>query len=99
MHLLEQFREKPRACAYLPSQTAQLEIRVMLDVTEGELDSLLEGGWRRFGPIYFRPSCVRCAECVSHRVVAARFTPSKSQRRAARAAAGLRRVVGAPQVD
>jgi arginyl-tRNA--protein-N-Asp/Glu arginylyltransferase len=99
MHLLEQFREKPRACAYLPRETAQLDIRVMLDVTEGELESLLERGWRRFGPIYFRPSCAQCTECVSLRVLAARFAPSKSQRRAARAAAGLRRVVGPPQVD
>ena len=99
MHLLEQFREKPRACAYLPSQTAQLEIRVMLDVTEGELESLLERGWRRFGPIYFRPSCARCTECVSLRVLAGSFAPSKSQRRAARAASSLRRVVGPPQVD
>jgi arginyl-tRNA--protein-N-Asp/Glu arginylyltransferase len=99
MHLLEQFREKPRACAYLPQETAQLEIRVMLDVTEGELESLLERGWRRFGPIYFRPSCARCTECVSLRVLAGSFAPSKSQRRAARAAAHLRRVVGPPQVD
>ncbi|HSY22506.1 MAG TPA: GNAT family N-acetyltransferase [Polyangiaceae bacterium] len=99
MHLLEQFREKPRSCAYLPQETAQLEIRVMLDVTEGELESLLEGGWRRFGPIYFRPSCARCTECVSLRVLAGSFAPSKSQRRAARAASSLRRVVGPPQVD
>ena len=99
MHLLEQFREKPRECAYLPQETAQLEIRVMLDVTEAELDAMLESGCRRFGPIYFRPSCARCAECVSLRVVARSFVPSKSQRRAARAAARFRRVVGPPRVD
>ena len=99
MHLLEQFHEKPRVCAYLPLEQARLEIRVMLDVTGAELDSLLERGWRRFGPIYFRPSCERCSECVSLRVVAASFAPSKSQRRAARAAARFRRVVGPPCVD
>jgi arginine-tRNA-protein transferase len=36
---------------------------------------------------------------VSLRVVAADFTPGKSQRRAARACASLRRVVGVPVVD
>ena len=60
---------------------------------------LLERGWRRFGPIYFRPACASCTECVSLRVLADRFEPSKSQRRAARACSRLRRVVGPPRVD
>lgn len=71
----------------------------MLDVTELEVDALLEKGWRRFGPIYFRPACSACTECVSLRVLTARFSPSKSQRRAARACSPLRRVVGAPRID
>ncbi len=71
----------------------------MLDVSADEMDALLERGWRRFGPIYFRPACASCTECVSLRVVADRFEPSKSQRRAARACSRLRRVVGPPRVD
>src|SRR5258708_3761674 len=71
----------------------------MLDVSPAELDLLLERGWRRFGPIYFRPACSTCSECVSLRVLADRFAPSKSQRRAERACAPLRRVVGPPLVD
>src|SRR5271167_2887164 len=71
----------------------------MLDVTPPELDDLLERGWRRFGPIYFRPVCSACSECVSLRVQADRFAPSKSQRRAERACTSLRRVVGPPRVD
>jgi leucyl-tRNA---protein transferase len=99
MRLLERIVEKPHPCAYLPSEKASLEIRVMLDVTAVEMDTLLERGWRRFGPIYFRPACASCSECVSLRVATEDFTPSKSQRRAARACAGLRRVVGPPRVD
>ena len=99
MRLLERIIEKPHPCAYLPGERASLEVRVMLDVTELEVDALLEKGWRRFGPIYFRPACSSCAECVSLRVLAARFAPSKSQRRAARACSRLRRVVGAPRLD
>jgi arginyl-tRNA--protein-N-Asp/Glu arginylyltransferase len=71
----------------------------MLDVSAVEVDALLEKGWRRFGPIYFRPACASCAECVSLRVVATHFAPSKSQRRAARACGRLRRVVGSPRID
>ncbi len=99
MHILEQFREKQRSCAYLPLEGARLDIRVMEDVSPAELDALLERGWRRFGPIYFRPACASCAECVSLRVLARDFAPSKSQQRAARACARLRRVVGPPRVD
>jgi leucyl-tRNA---protein transferase len=99
MRLLERIVEKPHPCAYLPTEKASLEIRVMLDVTSDEMDALLERGWRRFGPIYFRPACAACSECVSLRVATDTFAPSKSQRRAARACAGLRRVVGPPRVD
>jgi arginine-tRNA-protein transferase len=99
MRLLERVVEKPHACAYLPAEQASLEVRVMLDVTPTEMDALLERGWRRFGPIYFRPACTACGECVSLRVSSERFVPTKSQRRAARATARLRRVVGPPRVD
>jgi leucyl-tRNA---protein transferase len=99
MRLLERVVEKPHACAYLPAERASLEVRVMLDVTATETDALLERGWRRFGPIYFRPACGACGECVSLRALSDRFVPSKSQRRVARASSGLRRVVGLPCVD
>src|ERR1700761_7826705 len=99
MRVLERFVEKPRTCAYLAERRASLEVRVMLDVSAEDTDALLERGWRRFGPIYFRPACEGCAECVSLRVPTATFAPSKSQRRAARGCARLRRVVGAPVVD
>jgi arginine-tRNA-protein transferase len=97
--LLDRFVERPHACAYLPQERASLEVRVMLDVSAPETGALLERGWRRFGPIYFRPACASCAECVSLRVDVARFAPSKTQRRIARMGARLRRVVGTPQVD
>jgi arginine-tRNA-protein transferase len=99
VHLLERLVENPHPCAYLPHERASLEVRVMLDVTPVEMDALLERAWRRFGPVYFRPACRGCGECVSLRVTTAGFSPSKSQRRAMRACAGLRRVVGRPVVD
>jgi leucyl-tRNA---protein transferase len=97
--LLHHLVEPPRPCAYLADRDAQLEIRVQVDVTASELEAMLERGWRRFGAVYFRPACVSCGECVTLRIDAAAFKPSKSQRRAAKNAAGLRRVVGVPVVD
>lgn len=97
--LVQQLIEPPRACSYLPEQQAQLEVRVLLDVDALELEAMLERGWRRFGPIYFRPACTACAECVSLRIDAAQFRPSKSQRRARKGSAKLERRVGKPIVD
>jgi arginyl-tRNA--protein-N-Asp/Glu arginylyltransferase len=99
MHLIERIVERPRPCAYLPAESASLEVRVMLDVTPEELDALLERAWRRFGPIYFRPACTGCGECVSLRVPVEQFVPSRSQRRVARVCARLRRVVGPARLD
>lgn len=71
----------------------------MVDVSPEELAALLERGWRRFGPVYFRPACEGCQECVPLRIDVAGFKPTKSQRRAAKASARLLRVVDVPKVD
>ncbi len=99
MRLLQRVVETPHPCTYLPAQRASLDVRLMLDVTPLELDALLSRGWRRFGPCYFRPQCAACKACVTTRVIASQFAPTRSQRRAVRLAAGLRRVVGVPTVD
>lgn len=99
MHLLERVIEKPHPCSYLPGERASLEVEVLLDVSPVEMQTLLEHGWRRFGPMYFRPGCSACAECVGLRVPVDRFSPSKTQRRVVRGAKRLRRQVGVPTVD
>jgi arginine-tRNA-protein transferase len=96
---LRHFVEAPRECSYLPEQLAQLEHRVLLDVSPEVLGHLLDRGWRRFGPDYFRPACPSCSACIPTRVATATFAPSKSQRRAARKCGGLVRTVGPPAVD
>jgi arginyl-tRNA--protein-N-Asp/Glu arginylyltransferase len=99
VRLLQRIVEEPHSCAYLPDQAASLEVRVLLEVSPAELGDMLARGWRRFGPCYFRPRCAACHECVTLRVRAADFQPSRSQRRARNRAARLRRVVSTPAVD
>jgi arginine-tRNA-protein transferase len=91
--------ERPRPCSYLDDETAQLEYRLIVDVSPAEHEAMLERGWRRFGPSYFRPACVPCGECVSLRLPVATFAPSRGQRRAARKGAALRREVGPVRLD
>jgi arginyl-tRNA--protein-N-Asp/Glu arginylyltransferase len=99
MHLLERVVETPHACSYLPAETASLEVEILLDVGPQEMQDLLEHGWRRFGPMYFRPGCAACSECIGLRVIVSEFSPSKTQRRVARGAKRFRRVVATPSVD
>ena len=96
---LQIFVEPPRACGYLPDALASLEHRVMVDVTPQELEALLVRGWRRFGPIYFRPVCSACAECVSLRIPVDGFRPNRSQRRAWKACRSLEVRNAPPIVD
>ncbi|MBN1207602.1 MAG: GNAT family N-acetyltransferase [Myxococcaceae bacterium] len=91
--------EPPEPCHYLPEQRSSLEQKVMTDVTAEEFEALLSRGWRRFGPIYFRPACQACGECVTLRIPTATFRPNRSQRRAQAACARFRVEVRVPQVD
>src|SRR2546428_7463942 len=72
---------------------------LMTGVTPAELDSMLERGWRRFGPVYFRPVCSTCDECVSVRVPVGTFSPSVNLRRVRRRGPHQRLEVGEPMVD
>jgi len=60
----------------------------------------LQAGWRRFGPVMFRPECATCRSCQSLRLPVADFRPSDSQRRVwKRNDADIDLRVGDPFVD
>lgn len=97
--LLRQLITGPDACHYLPGAAMTTESRVMIDVSPAELEDLLALGWRRFGPVYFRPVCSDCQECVSVRVPVPEFNPSANMRRVLRRAQGLRVEIARPTCD
>ena len=99
MRQLKQLVEPPRVCSYLPEQTASLEYRVMTGVSAEEYEAMLVRGWRRFGPVYFRPACTGCFECLSLRVPVSGFAPTESQRRALRRCRRFRITLARPQMD
>lgn len=96
---LKHFVAEPSTCAYLPDRDASLEYRLLIDVTEVELEHMLARGWRRFGPAYFRPACSGCRECVPLRIPVARFHRSRQQRRVWNKGQRFELHVGAPRVD
>jgi arginyl-tRNA--protein-N-Asp/Glu arginylyltransferase len=97
--LLHRSVEEARPCPYLAGMPASLEHRVLLDVTAEEADDLFDRGWRHFGPGWFRPVCQTCSACLSTRILAQEFAPSRSQRRVARRSRHLRAVVREPTYD
>jgi arginine-tRNA-protein transferase len=99
MESLFRFIASPSQCGYLPDQLWSLEYDLVAEVTPAEYMERMRGGWRRFGSMMFRPRCARCRACRSLRVLADRFRPDRSQRRAARANEGQVELrIGAPAV-
>jgi arginine-tRNA-protein transferase len=99
VRLLQHRIAGPEPCPYLDGLSSSTETMLMTGVTSIELDGLLERGWRRFGPVYFRPVCTGCDECVSVRVPVASFAPSPNLKRVLKRAAHVRTEVGEPLVD
>jgi arginine-tRNA-protein transferase len=99
VRLLQHRIAGPEPCPYLPGLQSTTETLLMTGVSPGELEKLLERGWRRFGPVYFRPVCKGCAECISVRVPVETFAPSPNLKRVMRRSVHVRMEVGAPQVD
>jgi arginine-tRNA-protein transferase len=76
------FLSPPSPCEYLPDRESQLRYEFTPEIARDEYMDRLRGGWRRFGPIIFRPECPSCRMCRSLRVPVDSFRASHSQRRA-----------------
>jgi arginine-tRNA-protein transferase len=99
MRLLQHRIAGPEPCPYLPGLGSTTETLLMTGVSAPELERLLVRGWRRFGPIYFRPVCAACDECISVRVPVASFAPSANLKRVWKRAAHLKIRIDAPLLD
>jgi arginine-tRNA-protein transferase len=80
----------PSPCPYLKGQEERKVFTHLVGERAGELNDLLtHGGFRRSQSIAYRPACETCRACVSVRVVAADFKPSRNMRRVAERNADL----------
>lgn len=69
------------SCDYLPDQQRRIHYLLQPDLRPDAYMIRLRSGWRRFGPVLFRPDCDACRSCQSLRVPTTSFRPSASQRR------------------
>jgi leucyl-tRNA---protein transferase len=72
----------PSPCPYLPGQEERKVFTHLVGERAADLNNLLtQGGFRRSQSIAYRPACEQCRACVSVRVVADEFRPTRNMRR------------------
>lgn len=83
LHKLQFYVTHSYNCGYLPNKLAQSLIATPQHLINAEVYSrLIQQGFRRSGNFAYRPHCENCQACIPVRVVAASFTPNRSQKRA-----------------
>lgn len=89
----------PSPCPYLDGKT---ERKVFTELRGPDAAALNEAlgrvGFRRSQSVVYRPACEGCSECVSVRVQAKDFRPSRSQRRVAKLNTDLQSEIRPPIV-
>lgn len=75
----------PTPCPYLKGRWERKVFTHLVGERAMRLNDILtHGGFRRSQTIAYRPACETCRACVSVRVLASEFTPSKNMRRTAK---------------
>jgi leucyl-tRNA---protein transferase len=93
------FTSSPSPCPYLPDRVSQLHYELSPGMDADDYMERLNEGWRRFGPVLFRPECPSCRMCQSLRVPVNAFQPNRSQRRAWKRNAGEVTIrIGTPSI-
>ena len=72
----------PSPCPYLPGQEERKVFTHLVGRRARDLNEILtQGGFRRSQNIAYRPACETCRACISVRIIAGEFSPTRSMRR------------------
>jgi len=76
------FLTAPSPCPYIEGQFERKVFTHLVGQKAPELNDLLtQGGFRRSQNIAYRPACETCRACVSVRILASEFKPTRNMRR------------------
>jgi arginine-tRNA-protein transferase len=76
------FLTAPSPCPYLDGQFERKVFTHLVGDKAAEMNDLLtQGGFRRSQNIAYRPACETCRACVSVRILAQEFSPSRNMKR------------------
>jgi arginine-tRNA-protein transferase len=79
------FLTSPAPCPYLEGEFERKVFTHLVGDRAAEMNDLLTlGGFRRSQNIAYRPACESCRACVSVRIIADEFAPTRSMRRITR---------------
>ncbi len=80
------FLTSPSPCPYLPGQHERKVFTHLVGEKAPEMNDILTvGGFRRSQNIAYRPACETCRACISVRIIAHEFQPTRTMQRVARA--------------
>ncbi|MGY6707832.1 MAG: arginyltransferase [Rhizobiaceae bacterium] len=83
-HSPQFFLTAPSPCPYLSGQFERKVFTHLVGDKAPELNDLLtQGGFRRSQNIAYRPACETCRSCVSVRILAQEFKPTRNMKRVA----------------
>ncbi|MCV0396348.1 MAG: arginyltransferase [Rhizobiaceae bacterium] len=84
------FLTAPSPCPYLEGQYERKVFTHLVGERAPEMNDLLtQGGFRRSQNIAYRPACENCRACVSVRIIASEFKPTRNMKRVAQRNADL----------
>jgi len=86
---LELYLSPEHPCAYLPERLARTAFVEPKRTDAALYSTLAPYGFRRSGPLVYRPDCVGCRACIPVRIPVADFVPDRGQRRVWRRNRGL----------
>lgn len=76
------FLTAPSPCPYVEGQFERKVFTHLVGDRAAEMNDLLtQGGFRRSQNIAYRPACESCRSCISVRIIAAEFKPSRNFRK------------------
>jgi arginyl-tRNA--protein-N-Asp/Glu arginylyltransferase len=90
-------RSPPAPCPYLDGRDSRLLALRPDRLAAHTYRAYLDLNFRRMGDLVYRPACDACRECRQLRLDAARFAPSRAQRRCLSRNASIVATVGEPE--